>query len=547
MAYIALINPRYEVSTYGFEYALPFLGAKCFLAVASLPLLAALTPAEHRVTLIDENIEPIDFDRCARADIVGVTGNVAQRTRMKSILGELKRRGAFTVVGGPWISVDEGYFGDLADVVFVGEAEETWPRFLTEWHEHRHLARYEQREKTDMSKVPVPRFDLLKLRKYAYTSIQFSRGCPFTCEFCDIIIVFGRRPRVKTSAQVIAELDALLAQGIDRLYVADDNFVGDRKAIKAILQDVIAWQEAKGYPMAFATEASLDLADDKEMLKLMVAANFVRVFVGIETPNEAALRETKKLQNLRKGGTMLEKVHRIQAAGLEVISGMVIGFDNDDGSIFEAQCRFIREARIVTPLVNLLYAIPKTPLFARLASEGRLDRSDEPAYGTNVIPLTMSREELFAGAMGVMRDLYHPTAYFDRVDALLLDERLAFDQGRMRYLQRHRWQRLKMNGLWLAQALAVFLSLMWRVPDTALRREYRRRMWQVARRRCEPIVLRDYAIKCAMHYHLHVMVWQHQDIGTASPAAKPRKHLEEKVRREESATYDARHHAGSAR
>jgi radical SAM superfamily enzyme YgiQ (UPF0313 family) len=511
MADIVLINPRFEASTHGFEYALPFLGAKCFSAVTSLPLLAALTPAEHRVTLIDENVEPIDFDRCARSDIVGVTGNVAQRKRMKSILGELKRRGAFTVVGGAWVTVEEGYFGDLADVIFLGEAEETWPRFLSEWQEHRHLARYEQREKTDMSKVPVPRFDLLKIEKYAHASIQFSRGCPFTCEFCDIIVVFGRRPRVKTSAQVIAELDALLAQGLDRLYVADDNFVGPGKAIKSILRDVIAWQEARGYPMAFSTEASLDLADDAEMLRLMVAANFVQVFVGIETPNEAALRETKKLQNLRKGGTMLEKVHRIQEAGLDVNSGMVIGFDNDDRTIFETQCHFIREARIALPYINLLYAIPKTPLHARLEREGRLDPSDEPACGTNVIPLQMSREELLAGATGVMRDLYHPTAYFDRVDALLLDARLTFGKGRMRYLQRHPWQRLKMNGLWLAHALAIFLNLMWRVPNAALRREYRRQMWRVIRRRCEPIVLRDYVIKCALHYHLHVMVCEPQE------------------------------------
>src|SRR5262245_39333587 len=181
----------------------------------SLPLLAALTPAQHRVTLIDENVEALNFDEAARADIVGVTGLSVQRLRMREILTELKERGVFTVVGGPWVSVQEDYFGDLADVIFVGEAEETWPRFLEEWQQGRHGPRYEQAEKTDMTRVPVPRFDLLKTRHYLFGSLQFSRGCPFQCEFCDIIVTFGRRPRLKTSAQVLAELDALRAQKID--------------------------------------------------------------------------------------------------------------------------------------------------------------------------------------------------------------------------------------------------------------------------------------------------------------------------------------------
>src|SRR5215831_17923895 len=175
MADIVLINPRYEISTTGFEYGLPLCGAKSFLPAAALPLLAALTPAEDGVTLVDENVEPIDFERCARADIVGVTGNVSQRARMDTILCELKRRGAFTVVGGAGVTVQDNDFGGLADVVFIGEAEETWPRFLSEWQDHCHRKRYEQADKTDMSSVPVPRFDLLKMRKYLLGSIQFSR------------------------------------------------------------------------------------------------------------------------------------------------------------------------------------------------------------------------------------------------------------------------------------------------------------------------------------------------------------------------------------
>ena len=312
MADIVLINPRFEVSYWGLEHAMPFLGIKAVLPVANLPLLAALTPPGHLVTLVDENVEAIDFARCARADIVGLTGMNVQRLRMKEILFELKRRGVFTVVGGPWVTVREDHLADLADVIFVGEAEETWPRFLAEWSAGHHQTRYEQAERTDMATVPAPRLDLLRMREYAFGSVQFSRGCPFECEFCDIIVTFGRRPRIKTSAQILAELDAIVAAGKDSAFIVDDNLIGNKKAIKLVLRDVVAWQERNGYPLMFATEASIDLAEDAELMQLMVDANISNVFVGIETPNEESLRETKKLQNLRaRGGTMLEKVHRI--------------------------------------------------------------------------------------------------------------------------------------------------------------------------------------------------------------------------------------------
>ena len=286
MADIVLINPRFEVSYWGMEYALPFIGKRANLPVACLPLLAALTPEEHTVTLIDENVEPIDWERCQRADIVGITGMSVQRFRMKEILTELKRRGCFCVVGGPWVTVQEDYFGDLADVIFVGEAEETWPRFLDEWRQGLHQLRYEQAEKTDMTKVPTPRFDLLKMRHYAFGSLQFSRGCPFQCEFCDIIVTFGRRPRIKTSAQVIAELEAICKSGMDIVFIVDDNLIGNKKAIKEVLREVIAWQEKKNYPLTLFTEASIDLADDPELMDLMVEANFIATFIGIESPDE---------------------------------------------------------------------------------------------------------------------------------------------------------------------------------------------------------------------------------------------------------------------
>jgi radical SAM superfamily enzyme YgiQ (UPF0313 family) len=375
---IVIINPRFDVSYWGLEHALPLMGKRANLPVAALPLLAALAPADFNITLLDENVEPIDWERCARADIVAMTGMIVQRFRMKEILAELKRRGCFVAIGGPWITVREDYFGEEPDVIFVGEAEETWPSFLGEWQAGRHRRRYEQAEKTDMSTVPTPRLDLLKAQHYLFGSVQFSRGCPFQCEFCDIIVTFGRRPRIKTSAQVIAELEALVAARLNVAFIVDDNLIGNKKAIKEVLRAVRAWQQERGYPLTFFTEASIDLADDPELLRLLVEINLVAVFIGIETPNPAALKETKKFQNLRQGDTLLGRVRTVQRAGMDVWCGMIVGFDNDEPSIFEAQREFLRAARITSAMVGMLSAIPKTPLFQRLAAAGRLDFDDRP-------------------------------------------------------------------------------------------------------------------------------------------------------------------------
>jgi radical SAM superfamily enzyme YgiQ (UPF0313 family) len=508
MADIVLVNPRFNVSYWGLEHALPLLGKKANLPVACLPLLAALTPAEHAVTLVDENVEPIDFHRLAKADVVGVTGMSVQRFRMREILAELKQRGVFTVVGGPWVTVQEDYFGKLADVVFVGEAEETWPRFLSDWENGRHLERYEQAAKSDMTQAPTPRFDLLKMRHYLFGSLQFSRGCPFQCEFCDIIVTFGRRPRYKTSAQVRAELEALRAQNMRIVFIVDDNLIGNKKAVKLLLRDLIAWQQANGYPLVFFTEASLDLAEDPELLELMVDANIHSVFIGIETPNEASLRETKKYQNVRRDGTILDRIRTIQDAGIEVWCGLILGFDHDDASIFEAQRTFIREAGIVHAMVGMLHAIPKTPLYARLQAEGRLDPADEPAFGTNVVPLRIGREELRDGYVAVLKDLYEPEAYFGRVEDLYLRRQIALGRGQARYWRRHPWQRLKARAADLLRAAVLQARLLWHVPEIALRGEYLRRIGRLLRVRRDPALLVHFLVKCAMHYHHHRMARQ---------------------------------------
>ena len=501
MADIVLVNPRFETSYWGLEHALPLLGKKANLPVACMPLLAALTPPEHRITLVDENVEPVDFERLARADIVGLTGMNVQRERMREILIELRRRGAFVVVGGPWVSVHEEYFAGLCDVIFVGEAEESWPEFLRDYEAGEWESRYEQANRTDMTKVPAPRYDLLKMRHYLFGSVQFSRGCPFQCEFCDIIVTFGRRPRLKTAAQVLVELDLLRQNGLEIAFIVDDNLIGNKREIKGVLREVAAWQERNGFPLTFFTEASLDLAEDEELLQLMVAANIQTVFIGIESPNEAALRETKKFQNVRAGGTMIERIHTVQNAGLDVWCGMIMGFDHDDETIFAAQREFLAEARILHAMIGMLHAIPKTPLYARLKAEGRLDEADRSEFGTNVVPLQMSREELRRGYVRVMRELYEPHAYFDRLEALFLRGGFRFGQARAAYLRKHPLRRLWSASRTYTFALGLFARLMRRVPQAELRAEYRRRLWRALKHSRDPNMLFVYVLKCAIHFH----------------------------------------------
>jgi len=508
VARIALINPRFDVSFWGHDHVMPIVGKRANTPVAALPLLAALTPHPHVVTLIDENVEPVDYEALAGLDIVGVTGMSVQRARMKEILQELKQRGCFTVVGGPWVTVQEDYFGELADVIFVGEAEDTWPAFLEDWQGGQWNRRYEQQTKSDMTHVPTPRFELLKMDKYLYASLQISRGCPFTCEFCDIIVTFGRLPRLKTSAQVLAELDSLRRLHVHQVFIVDDNFIGNKQAIKGVLRDVIQYQERYGYPFTFFTEATLDLAEDDELMRLMTDANIEAVFIGIETPNEAALKETKKYQNVRPvKGSMLERIQRIQRAGIEVTCGMIVGFDHDDATIFQAQREFLTDGHIPHAMVGMLYAIPKTPLHARLTKEGRLDPADTSEFGTNVIPLNLSRSQLRDGYIGVMDALYEAPAFFERVEGLYFGGNLGEGQlGSEKYGKRHPWVRVKDEVKQALVAVVFACRLFLHVKEKGLRREYGQRLWRALTAGVPPSFINGYLYTCALHFHYHMLV-----------------------------------------
>jgi radical SAM superfamily enzyme YgiQ (UPF0313 family) len=506
MATIGLINPRFPTSFWGLEHGLPLLGKKANMPALALPVLAGLTPSEHQIVLFDENVAPLDFDSLSGFDIIGITGMTVQRDRIREILVELRARGNFVVIGGPWITVAEDWYDGLVDVIFVGEAEETWPLFLNEWRQGLHRTRYEQAEKTDITRVPPPRYDLVPFREYAMGCVQTSRGCPFQCEFCDIIVIFGRKPRVKTPAQVIAEVEAQWKLGAKVIFLVDDNFIGNKKLAKGILRELVAWQRRHGYPLAFFTEASLDLAEDGELLGLMADAGLVAVFIGIESPDEEALRETKKYQNVR--GSLVDRIRTIQAVGLEVYAGMIVGFDNDDVTVFERQLAFLGEARIVGAMAGMLSAIPKTPLYTRLEIEGRLDNAaaDDPNIATNVIPLRMTREEMRDGWVDLMDRLYEAESYFHRFDALFVEGRLPLGSAKMNWLRRHRpLTYLKCQVLTIMAALWM-LGRIWTDPRTAAdRRVYAQQLGRLLAARRPPRYLFQFAWKCILHTHFATM------------------------------------------
>ena len=411
---IALVNPLFYPSYYSNDYLLPLLPGdkRVEMAGGGLPLLAALVPPVHEVEIFDENVEPLDFEELATFDIIGITGMIVQLKRMREILDELRDYTGILVVGGPYVSVDQDFFNGSCDVLFIGESEATWPSFLEKVaNGEAHDVIYEQEERTDLTTLPLPRYDLVPADRYRVASLQFSRGCPFLCEFCDIITIFGRKPRTKTPQQVIAELEHIVSQGFRVVFLVDDNFIGNKKLARELLLELAPWQEERGWPLILVTEASINLADEPELMDLMYRANFRSVFIGIESPSAESLKETRKVQNVR-GDSLLDKVKRVRDAGFIIQGGFMVGFDSDGPDIFERQFEFIQQSQIAQAAVSILTAIPSTPLYKRLEESGRLRLND---LNTNFQPLQMSGDELRNGYLGLTKALYEPEAFFERV------------------------------------------------------------------------------------------------------------------------------------
>ena len=417
---ILLVAPKNPESFWTFDRILPSLNKKCVFPNLSLPTVAGITPPQHEVVLCDENVEEIDFE--TDADIVGLTGYVIHQKRILELAAEFRRRGKTVVVGGPFASLCPEELHGKVDVVFVDEAEYTWPQFLREYETGIWQSEYHQVEKPDMHDSPLPRFDLLKTDRYRTMTIQFARGCPFSCEFCDIIVMYGRRPRTKAVEQVMAEIREIHRLGIPNVFVVDDNFIGNKKEAKNLLRALAEWQRENDYPIEMMTEVTLNIAQDDELLHLMREANFTTIFIGIESPRAASLEETKKTQNMR--GSLLDSVHRVQKAGMEVMAGMIVGFDHDDPTIFEEQFRFIQDARIPVSMTGMLNAVPKTPLHDRLKKAGRLmagSVGDQFVF-TNIVPLGMTRVQLYEGYKVLLQRLYSYRNYRQRTMQLILSK-----------------------------------------------------------------------------------------------------------------------------
>ncbi len=396
---MVLINPRCPESFWSFRWALRELlpDKRAINPPLGLATLAALTPVDWKISIYDENIEPLPTH--PDADIIGIGGMAVQFHRQRELLHYYREKGYHVVIGGSYASLSPSAYEGLADTVIVGEAELIWPAFCRDYEFGVPGRQYHQPDPVDLRHTPTPRFDLLKLSSYTTASLQFSRGCPYLCEFCDIPVLFGRKPRTKTLAQVHNELEALRPTGVHNVFFVDDNLIGYRPRAKALLEFLAEYQRTHNYPFSFGTEVSVNLATDPELLTRLRAAGFRWVFLGIETPDTASLTEAGKKQNLRSN--LLDAVRVFYQNGIDVFSGFIVGFDHDTAETFERQYRFIEASGIQVAMLGLLTAVPRTPLYERLERNHRLRQDVQPGDNTggqtNVVPLRMTYDEMTAG------------------------------------------------------------------------------------------------------------------------------------------------------
>jgi radical SAM superfamily enzyme YgiQ (UPF0313 family) len=414
---LLLINPRFNESFWSFRFAMTEVvpGKRTLNPPLGLATLAALCPPHWQVTIVDENVEPLPLK--PEADLIGICGMGVQAARQKQLLRYYRGAGYATVAGGSHASLCPEEYEGVADTVVAGEAEYIWPRFCADYARGAAQPLYRETGDVSLADSPTPRFDLLKLERYATATLQLSRGCPYRCEFCDIIVMFGRKPRYKSTAQIGRELDALRAQGARKVFFVDDNFIGNKAVAKETLRFLAGYQARHGRRMRFGTEASLNLAADEELMTLLREAGFEWVFVGLETPDPQTLREAGKTQNCVED--LRASVRRIHAAGIDVLGGFIVGFDRDTPAAFQAQEKFVRDTGIMVAMVGLLTALPRTPLFERLAREGRIvanaAHGDNTKLATNIVPKSMSVAQMIEGYQALYARLVSDRGIAERV------------------------------------------------------------------------------------------------------------------------------------
>jgi radical SAM superfamily enzyme YgiQ (UPF0313 family) len=410
-----MVYPEYPVTFWSFDYALKFISKKAAYPPLGLLTVAAMLPDDWDVRLVDLNAEKLKDKELEWADYVMISGMLIQRQSVLKILQKCRHLGKKIIAGGPIFNSTPEEYIHLVDHLILGEAEIALPPFLADLQTGSARQVYQADSFPELSSTPIPRWDLIDVGRYATVMIQCSRGCPYNCEFCDITTLYGRTPRVKGTDQLIAELEAIYELGWrGGVFVVDDNFIGNKREIKRMLPRLIEWMQKYQYPFSFVTEASINLADDDELVELMAEAGFDMVFIGLETPNEQSLKECSKNQNCSRD--MIGAIQKLHAAGLQVLGGYIVGFDNDDEGIFSRQIKFIQDSGVVTAMVGLLNALPKTRLWQRLHNENRLqvDATGDNTDGTiNFIP-KMDREKLIQGHRKIVRTIYSPRYYYRR-------------------------------------------------------------------------------------------------------------------------------------
>lgn len=420
---VLMVYPEFPDTFWSFKHALKFIRKKAALPPLGLLTVAAMLPSQWSKRLVDVNVTKLTKEDLEWADYAFISGMVVQGNSAHQIIARCKEAGVKVVAGGPLFTGEYDQF-ESVDHFVLNEAELTLPAFLHDLEQGRAKHIYTTTEFADIQKTPVPLWELADLDHYATLCIQFSRGCPYNCDFCNVTTLFGHFPRTKTSTQIVAELDRMYALGWrGNVFFVDDNLIGNKKYLKAeLLPALIEWQKGKtGTP--FHTEVTINLADDEQLMQMMVEAGFDMVFVGIETPNEDSLAECSKKQN--KNRNMVEDVKRMQRAGLQVQGGFIVGFDHDMPSIFQKQIDFIQKSGIVTAMVGLLQAPPGTQLYERLKRESRLlgrSTGDNVDGTTNIIP-RMKLDVLRQGYKAMLQYIYAPEHYYERVKTFLREYR----------------------------------------------------------------------------------------------------------------------------
>lgn len=433
---ILLVYPVFPETYWSFRHALSFVGKKAAFPPLGLLTVSAMLPENWERRLVDMNVEPLSKSDIEWADMVFLSAMIVQQESLNQVVKLCKELGKPVAVGGPYVSTSADLVPE-ADFIFIGEAETTLPEFIADLSVGSPKRIYQATERPSILLTPLPDFHLIDLNRYTSMNVQFSRGCPFSCEFCDIIEIYGRVPRTKTNEQMLAEMEALRMAGWrGTVFIVDDNFIGNKREVRKFLPELIKWSERHNFPFSFLTEASVNLAEDNALLELMQYAHFHRVFLGIETPIAESLKEANKSQNTKRD--LLESVKKIQSYGIEVMAGFIIGFDNDPEDIFERQINFIRESAIPLAMVGLLTALPDTQLWKRLEREGRLvheSSGNNTDCSLNFVP-KMDRERLVEGYKAVLRNIYSPQEFYQRaLDCLSRVRNNAVELQRVNFIR----------------------------------------------------------------------------------------------------------------